>query len=74
MWRRCCTPEIGACRCPLLLFAAASVGGDVIAMTAYGFGGAALARRMQARVFRRGFGAFTGLLLIAAAILIALRG
>jgi threonine/homoserine/homoserine lactone efflux protein len=58
----------------LLLFAAAGVGGDVIAMTAYGFGGAALARRMRARVFRRGFGAFTGLLLIAAAILIALRG
>jgi threonine/homoserine/homoserine lactone efflux protein len=58
----------------LLLFAAVGVGGDAVTMTAYGFGGAAIARRMREPLFRRGFAAFTGLLLISAAILIALRG
>jgi threonine/homoserine/homoserine lactone efflux protein len=58
----------------ILLFAAVGIGGDVITMTAYGFGGAAIARRMQEPQFRRGFAAFTGLLLISAAVLIAFRG
>lgn len=57
-----------------LLFAAVGVGGDAVTMTAYGFGGAAIARRMREPLFRRGFAAFTGLLLISAALLIALRG
>lgn len=58
----------------LLLFAAVGIGGDAVTMTAYGFGGAAIARRMSEPSFRRGFGAFTGLLLITAAALIALHG
>jgi len=58
----------------MVLFAAAGIAGDLAAMTAYGFGGAALARRMEEPAFRRGFGVFTGLLLLAAATLIALRG
>lgn len=58
----------------MLLFAAIGVGGDVLAMSAYGFGGAALARRMAEPRFRRGFAAFSGLLLISAAALIAVRG
>jgi len=58
----------------LLLFAAVGVGGDAVTMTAYGFGGAAIARRMHEPLFRRAFAAFTGLLLISAALLIALRG
>src|SRR4051794_34702848 len=37
------------------MFAAATVGLDVIATTAYGFGGAALARRMSDPQFRKGF-------------------
>jgi hypothetical protein len=43
-------------------------------MTAYGFGGAAIAHRMREPRFRRAFAGFTGLLLISAAALIALRG
>jgi len=58
----------------LLLFAAIGVGGDAVTQLGYGFGGAAIARRMEEPSFRRGFAAFTGLLLIAAAGLIALRG
>lgn len=58
----------------IVLFAAVGMGGDICTMTAYGFGGAALARRMQEPHFRRGFAAFTGLLLISAAVLIVLRG
>lgn len=58
----------------LLLFAAIGVGGDAVTMTAYGFGGAAIARRMARPRFRQGFAAFTGALLITAAALIALRG
>jgi threonine/homoserine/homoserine lactone efflux protein len=57
-----------------LLFAAVGMGGDAVTMTAYGFGGAAIARRMNEPQFRRGFAAFTGLLLVSAALLIALRG
>jgi threonine/homoserine/homoserine lactone efflux protein len=58
----------------LLLFAAVGIGGDAVTMTAYGFGGAAIARRMSEPGFRRGFAAFTGLLLMTAAALIALHG
>jgi threonine/homoserine/homoserine lactone efflux protein len=58
----------------LLLFAAFGVGGDIVAMTAYGLGGAAIAHRMREPQFRRGFAVFTGVLLMSAAVLIALRG
>lgn len=57
----------------LALFAAATIGMDVLAMSAYGLGGAALARRMSEPRFRRGFGVFVGLLLLAASVLIVSR-
>lgn len=57
----------------LALFALATVGMDMITMNAYGLGGAALARRMTAPAFRRGFDAGVGVLLLAAAVLIGLR-
>jgi threonine/homoserine/homoserine lactone efflux protein len=58
----------------MLLFAAAGLLGDIVVMSAYGFGGAAIAHRMQEPGFRRGFAVFTGLLLLSAGALIALRG
>jgi threonine/homoserine/homoserine lactone efflux protein len=58
----------------ILLFAACGMAGDIATMTAYGLSGAAIAGRMREPRFRRGFAAFTGLLLISAAVLIALRG
>jgi threonine/homoserine/homoserine lactone efflux protein len=58
----------------LMLFAAFGMGGDIVTMAAYGFGGAAIAHRMSEPQFRRGFAAFTGVLLMSAAVLIALRG
>lgn len=57
----------------LVMFGAATIGFDVIAMSAYGLGGAALARRMNEPRFRRGFEAFVGLLLLTAAGLILAR-
>jgi threonine/homoserine/homoserine lactone efflux protein len=57
----------------LALFAATSVLLDVVFMIAYGFGGAALASRMAEPRFRRGFDAFTALLLLAAALMILTR-
>ena len=57
----------------LALFAAAVIGMDVMTMTAYGLGGAALARRMNEPRFRRGFGVFVGFLLLTAAALIVSR-
>lgn len=57
----------------LALFALATIGMDVISMSAYGLGGAALARRMSEPRFRRGFALFTGVLLLAAATLIVSR-
>jgi threonine/homoserine/homoserine lactone efflux protein len=54
----------------LAMFAAATIGMDVIAMSAYGLGGAALSARMSRPRFRRGFSFFVGGLLIAAAGLI----
>jgi threonine/homoserine/homoserine lactone efflux protein len=56
-----------------LLFAAATVFLDVTATTAYGFGGAALSRRMAEPRFRRGFGIAVAAVLLAAAGLIVSR-
>lgn len=58
----------------LAVFGGTLIAMDAVSMTAYGFGGAALARRMNEPHFRRGFSVFTGLLLVAAAVLIAIRG
>ena len=57
----------------LSAFAVATIGMDVLAMSAYGLGGSAIASRMQRPAFRRGFAVATGLLLLAAAALIMLR-
>jgi threonine/homoserine/homoserine lactone efflux protein len=57
----------------LALFAAAAVGMDAITMSAYGLGGAALARGMGEPRFQRAFGLAVGGLLITAAILIVSR-
>ena len=57
----------------LALFAVATIGMDVLSMSAYGLGGAALARRMAEPRFRRGFALLTGVLLLAAAVLIVSR-
>lgn len=57
----------------LALFAAATIGMDVLSMSAYGLGGAALARRMSEPRFRKGFALMTGVLLLAAAVLIVTR-
>lgn len=57
----------------LALFAAATVGMDVIAMSAYGLGGAALSARLGQPRFRRGFDTAVGLLLLLAAGLILTR-
>lgn len=57
----------------LALFALATIGMDVLSMSAYGLGGAALARRMSEPRFRRGFALLTGALLLAAAVLILSR-
>ena len=57
----------------LALFALATIGLDVIAMSAYGLGGATLQRAMTRPGFRRAFGFLTGFLLMLAATLIVLR-
>ena len=57
----------------LLMFAAATIGLDLIAMSAYGLSGAALARRMTQPRFRRSFEFIVGALLLTAAALILLR-
>ena len=57
----------------LALFALATIGMDVLSMSAYGLGGAALANRMNQPRFKRGFGIFVGGLLILAAVLIMHR-
>ncbi|HWW11183.1 MAG TPA: LysE family translocator [Brevundimonas sp.] len=57
----------------LALFAVATIGMDVLSMSAYGLGGAALARRMSEPRFRKGFAFLTGALLLAAAVLILSR-
>ncbi len=58
----------------LSLFAAATIGMDVVAMSAYGLGGAALSARMTRARFRKGFDLMVGALLLAASALILLRG
>ena len=55
------------------LFALATIGMDVLTMSAYGLGGAALARRMGEPRFRTGFALMTGVLLLSASILIVTR-
>lgn len=57
----------------LALFALATIGMDLLSMSAYGLGGAALADRMNQPRFKRGFGIFVGSLLILAALLIVTR-
>jgi threonine/homoserine/homoserine lactone efflux protein len=57
----------------LALFAAATVGMDLITMSGYGLGGAALASRMTEPRFRKVYGFAVGVLLLAAATLILLR-
>lgn len=57
----------------LVLFAIAMIGLDALTMSAYGLGGAAVARRMSEPRFRRGFDIGAGLLLLAAAALIIVR-
>jgi threonine/homoserine/homoserine lactone efflux protein len=57
----------------LAMFAAATIGMDVISMSAYGLGGAALSAKMSEPRFRRGFSLLVGLLLIATAGLILSR-
>jgi threonine/homoserine/homoserine lactone efflux protein len=58
----------------LVLFACATIGMDLISMSAYGLGGAALSSRMNEPGFRRGFALLVGALLITAAGLIVSRG
>lgn len=57
----------------LSLFAAGTIGFDIIAMYCYGLGGAAIARMMVRPAFRRGFDIAVGALLLLAAGLIASR-
>jgi len=54
----------------MLLFAAATIGMDMMTMTAYGLGGAAMAQKMTEPRFQRVFAIIVGLLLISAAGLI----
>lgn len=57
----------------LALFAVATIGMDVLTMSTYGLGGAALSRRMNEPRFKAGFSLFVGVLLLLAALLIVLR-
>ncbi|WP_184715589.1 LysE family translocator [Caulobacter sp.] len=58
----------------LAMFACATIGMDLISMSSYGLGGAALSTRMNEPGFRRGFAILVGVLLITAAVLIVSRG
>lgn len=55
----------------LAAYACATLSLDVLAMSAYGLGGAALAVRMTEPRFARGFAGLVGLLLLTAALLMA---
>ena len=57
----------------LAMFACATILLDVLAMSAYGVGGAALAAKMTEPRFRRGFAIAVGLLLLTAAALMAAK-
>ena len=58
----------------MALFAAATIGMDMVTMTTYGLGGVALAVFMTRPRFRRAFRVLVGLLLVSAALLIGLNG
>ncbi|ATQ44696.1 LysE family translocator [Caulobacter mirabilis] len=58
----------------LPIYAATTITMDVLAMGAYGLGGAALSARMSEPRFRRGFSFVIGALLIGVAVMILLRG
>lgn len=55
----------------LAAFACATLTLDILAMSAYGLGGAALAAKMTEPRFARGFAVVVGLLLLTAAVLMA---
>jgi threonine/homoserine/homoserine lactone efflux protein len=57
----------------IVLFAAASIAFDVLAMLAYGLSGAALAERLTRPRARQVFAAVAGLLFLVAALLILIR-
>lgn len=57
----------------LTMFALATVGLDLLTMTAYGLGGAALALKLSRPRFRRGFSVVVGLMLLLASALIIAR-
>jgi threonine/homoserine/homoserine lactone efflux protein len=57
----------------LALFACGTIGLDLVAMSSYGLGGAALAARMTEPRFRRGFSVVVGLLLLTASVLMATK-
>lgn len=58
----------------MALFAAATIGMDMVTMTTYGLGGAALAVFMTRPRFRRAFRLLVGGLLVTVAVLIVLNG
>jgi len=57
----------------LAMFAAATIGMDLLSMSTYGVAGGALSARLADPGFRRGFNLIVGLLLMSAAALILLR-
>lgn len=57
----------------MALFAVAGIGMDALSMSAYGLGGAAMARRMSRPGFQRGFSVVVGGLLLLASVLIVSR-
>ena len=57
----------------LAAFACATLTLDILAMSAYGIGGAAIASRMSEPRFRKGFSICVGLLLLSAAMLMATK-
>lgn len=65
-------PERAAGR-QLVAFAVATIGMDVLAMSAYALAGASLAKGFEKASFRRGFAIIVGLLLLTASALILLR-
>ena len=57
----------------MALFAVAGIGMDALSMSAYGLGGAAMARAMSRPGFQRGFSVIVGGLLLLASVLIVSR-
>lgn len=57
----------------MALFAVAGIGMDALSMSAYGLGGAAMARAMSRPGFQRGFSVVVGGLLLLASVLIVSR-